>query len=158
MITRLRHWWFALSLLPFLFSSKHRALLREMRSFCELLPIKLKPSLIDGLRLIDPRRTRSGTKEFNEDVVRNFADLAALLDRRSTLGLCLRRSLTRYYFLRRVHIPVVIRFGAKFLNGKADREITGHAWLTLNDAPYYEEDENWRGFTVMMSYPTKEER
>jgi len=157
-ITRLRHWWLAISLSPFLFSSKHRALLREMRSFCESLPMKLKPSLIEGLRLIDPRRTQSDTKEFNEDTVRNFADLAALLDRRSPLGLCLRRSLTRYYFLRQADVPLVIRFGAKFVNGKADREITGHAWLTLNDSPYYEEDENWRGFTVMMSYPTNEER
>jgi hypothetical protein len=91
--------------------------------------------------------------QFSEDTIRNFADLAALLDRRSPLGLCLRRSLTRYHFLRQADVPVVIRFGAKFVNGIADREIAGHAWLTLNDSPYYEEDENWRGFTVMMSYP-----
>jgi len=152
-ITRLRHWRLAVSLLPLLFSSRHRALLAEMRSFCESLPITLKPSLIEGLRLIDPRSTRSGTKEFNEDTVRNFADLAALLDRHSPLGLCLRRSLTRYHFLRQADVPVVMRFGAKFVSGKPDREITGHAWLTLNDSPYYEADENWRGFTVMMSYP-----
>ena len=162
MPTRIRHWRLTISLLPFLFSSKHRALLREMRSFCQSLPMKLKPSLIEGLRLIDPR---SETKEsnlvllselrgqFSEEAIRNLADLAALLDRRSPLGLCLRRSLTRYYFLRRGGVPVVIRFGAKFVNGKADREIAGHAWLTLNDLPYYEEDENWRGFTVMISYP-----
>lgn len=158
MITRLRHWWLAISLSPLLFSAKHRALLAETRSFCESLPMKLKPSFIEGLRLIDPRRPRSDTKEFNEDTIRNFADLAVLLDRRSPLGLCLRRSLTRYHFLRCADIPVVIRFGAKFVGGKPDREITGHAWLTLNDSPYYEEDENWRGFTVMMSYPVKEER
>ncbi len=162
MLTRVRHWWLSISLLPFLFSAKHRTLLREMRSFCESLPMKLKPSLIDGLRLIDPR---SDTKENNlvylrelrgeidEDTIRNFADLAALLDRRSSLGLCLRRSLTRYHFLRQANVPVVIRFGAKFVDGKPDREIAGHAWLTLHDSPYYEADENWRGFTVMMSYP-----
>ena len=165
MITRVRHWWLAISLLPFLFSAKHRALLGEMRSFCKSLPQKLKPSLIEGLSLIDPRRTQSDTKknnlvllaelrgEINEDTIRHLADLAALLDRPSPLGLCLRRSLTRYHFLRQADVPVVIHFGAKFVNGKADRDIAGHAWLTLNDTPYYEEDENWRGFRVMMSYP-----
>ncbi|MEK9163137.1 MAG: hypothetical protein AAB261_07515, partial [Chloroflexota bacterium] len=61
--------------------------------------------------------------------------------------------LTRYHFLLQADVPVVIRFGAKFVGGKPDREITGHAWLMLNDSPYHEEDENWRGFTVMMSYP-----
>jgi hypothetical protein len=79
--------------------------------------------------------------------------LAALLDRRSPLGLCLRRSLTRYHFLRRIGVPVVLQFGAKFVAGKPDREVTGHAWLTLNGRPYYEANENWRGFAVMFSFP-----
>jgi len=51
-------------------------------------------------------------------------------------------------------VPVVLQFGAKFVAGKPDREVTGHAWLTLNDEPYYEADENWRGFVVMLSFPS----
>jgi len=76
-----------------------------------------------------------------------------LLDRRSPLGLCLRRSLVRYHYLRRAGLPVDLKFGAKFVAGKPDREVTGHAWLTLNDHPYVEADENWKGFVVMLSFP-----
>jgi hypothetical protein len=88
-----------------------------------------------------------------EDTIRQMADLAVLLDRRSSLGTCLRRSLTRYNFLRRDGVPVKVHFGARFVDGVPDREITGHAWLTLNDDPYHEDSANWRDFTVMISYP-----
>ena len=85
--------------------------------------------------------------------MREIVDIAALLNRRSPLGLCLRRSMTRYYFLRRAGLPVEVKFGARFKDGKPDRQVTGHAWLTLNGQPYYEADENWREFTVMLTYP-----
>lgn len=85
--------------------------------------------------------------------MREIVDIAALLNRRSPLGLCLRRSMTRYYFLRRAGLPVEVKFGARFKDGKSDRQVTGHAWLTLNGQPYYEADENWREFTVMLTYP-----
>ncbi len=88
-----------------------------------------------------------------EKVTRNLADLAVLLHRRSPLGLCLRRSLTRYYFLRRAGLPLHVHFGARIINGKPDREITGHAWLTLDGKPYHEPGKNWRGFTVMLTFP-----
>ncbi len=87
------------------------------------------------------------------DFIRDLSDLTALLDRRSSLGLCLRRSLVRFHYLRRAGLPVTLKFGAKFVAGKPDREITGHAWLTLDDAPYHEADENWKGFVVMLSFP-----
>lgn len=82
--------------------------------------------------------------------VREMADAVAALDVGSPLGICLRRSLVRYYFLRRTGLPVAIRFGARF---QETREIGGHAWLTLNDQPYEEESENYLGFVVMYSYP-----
>ena len=75
------------------------------------------------------------------------------LERRSPLGVCLRRSLTRYFFLRRADVPVVIQFGARFVGGKADRDVTGHAWLTCNGRSYHEAEENWRDFTVMFRWP-----
>jgi hypothetical protein len=91
-----------------------------------------------------------------EPTIRHLADLAALLERRSPLGLCLRRSLTRYHFLRRIGVPVVVCFGAKFVAGRPDRDIAGHAWLTLNGRVYHEDSENWQGFTVMLVHPKTE--
>ncbi|HKZ85801.1 MAG TPA: lasso peptide biosynthesis B2 protein [Anaerolineae bacterium] len=151
MKARLRHIGLALAALPgLMISARRRALFREMRAFARNLPAVLKSPLPAAMQQITPLSQPSGD---SEPVVRDLADLAALLDRRSPLGLCLRRSLTRYHFLRRAGVPVVVRYGAKFVDGKPDREITGHAWLTLDGHPYHEADENWRGFTVMITWP-----
>ena len=152
MVTRLRHVWLAIiTLSGLIFSPQRRALLREMQDFIRSLPTVLKAPLPAALQHITPA---AGSTSETERSVRNLADLTALLDRQSPLGLCLRRSLTRYHFLRRAGVPVVLQFGAKFVNGKPDREVTGHAWLTLDGQPYHESDENWRGFTVMIAWPT----
>jgi len=164
MISRLRHTWLAITALPGLaFSRSRRALFREMRAFTRNLPALLKAPLPEAMQRILPRggevhppaqRSGAGSAGFvGERAIRDLADLAALLDRRSPLGVCLRRSLTRYHFLRRAGVPVVVHFGAKFAGGQADRDISGHAWLTLDEQIYYEDVENWRGFTVMLSYP-----
>jgi hypothetical protein len=87
------------------------------------------------------------------DTVRLLADAAALFERRSPLGLCLRRSLLRYHFLRRAGLPLVLNFGARFKAGVADRQVSGHAWVTLDGEPYYEDGDNYQGFTVMLRYP-----
>jgi hypothetical protein len=84
--------------------------------------------------------------------IRDLADLAALLERRSPLGLCLRRSLVRYHYLRPQGLPLEVKFGAKLLGQPEKRGLTGHAWLTLNGNPYHEADANWQGFTVMYTY------
>ena len=164
MITRLRHAWLALVALPGLTVSRpRRALFREMRAFTRNLPALLKAPLPEAMQRIlptgveahlPPQRSGAGSAGIiSERTIRDLADLAALLDRRSPLGVCLRRSLTRYHFLRREGVPVVVHFGAKFVGGKADRDISGHAWLTLDGQVYHEADENWLGFTVMLSYP-----
>ena len=70
--------------------------------------------------------------------------------------MCLRRSLVRYHFLRRAGLPLVLNFGTRFKGGVADREITGHAWVTLDGKPYFEDGENYRGFTVMLKHPQSE--
>lgn len=154
MLTRLRHWGLALILLPgLLFSSRRRAVFREIQAFERALPAVLKRPLPEALSSITPQASHAKRLILDKSLLRNLSDLAALLDRHSPLGLCLRRSLARYHFLRRAGLPVVLHFGAKFVDGKPDRAITGHAWLTLNDAPYFEADEDWRGFTVMMRWP-----
>lgn len=152
MWTRFRHWWLALRLLPGLvFDVRRRALFYEIRAFERALPTALKNPLPDALRSLTPPALPHVVR--NDSLLRDLSDLVALLDRRSPLGLCLRRSLTRYHFLRRAGWPVVLHFGARFVEGRPDRNVTGHAWLTLNDTPYYEADENWQGFTVMLRWP-----
>lgn len=153
MITRLRHGWLAATTLPgLLLNPQRRALFHEMQTFCRNLPMALKGPLPEALQRLTPI-TNHPSPITNEPIIRRLADLAALLDRRSPLGLCLRRSLVRYHFLRREGLPVRLRFGAKFVGGKPDRDVTGHAWLTLDGQPYHEAGENWRGFAIMFSFP-----
>lgn len=152
MWTRLRHARLAAAVPGLLLSARRRALFGEMRRYCRSLPAALAAPLPAALHRLTPDRAAQADS-LSEGTVRRLADLAALLERRSPLGLCLRRSLTRYHFLRRAGIPVVLRFGAKFVGGRPDREIAGHAWLTLFGSPYHESDENWRGFTEMLIYP-----
>ena len=173
MAARLRHLWLAVRTFPILIvSAPRRALFREMQIFARALADALKAPLPQALAGLTPahRDAASGAsmgfvsgnfggRDFvgvdfvGVDFIRDLADLTALLDRRSPLGLCLRRSLVRYHFLRRAGLPVDLKFGAKFVAGQPDREVTGHAWLTLGDVPYYEADENWKGFVVMLSFP-----
>jgi hypothetical protein len=150
-MARLSNLWLGLRALPaLLFDPGQRQLLREMRDFCRRLPATLSAPLPQVLADLTPQ---SADLSFPADTVRVLADFAALLDRRSPLGVCLRRSLTRYHYLRRAGLPVAVQFGARFSSGKPDREIAGHAWLTLDGQPYFEYTENYRGFTVMYAYP-----
>jgi hypothetical protein len=52
--------------------------------------------------------------------------------------------------------PVTVHFGARIIKGKPDREMTGHAWLTLDKKPYFEAAENWRDFTIMVYFPQEQ--
>ena len=158
MVARLRHLFLALTMAPGVLRDRdQRALLAEMRAFCRALPQALDRPLHDSLtRLFADRAASPAVRD--PDTIRRLADLAAVLERRSPLGLCLRRSLVRAYFLRRAGVPVAVHFGAKFAPGRpgraaASRAVAGHAWLTLEGRPYYEAAEDWRGFTVLFSYP-----
>ncbi len=151
MLVRLRHLWLALTTLTvLLFDAQQRRLFADMRAFARCLPAALEAPLAQALASFIPPAT---DPRLPTSVLRRLADLTALLDRGSPLGLCLRRSLVRYHFLRRAGLPLVLNFGARFKGGVADREITGHAWLTLEGEPYFEEGENYRGFTAMLRYP-----
>lgn len=153
MIARLRHGLLTLAALPgLIFSPQRRTLFREMQMFCQNLPAALRSPLPEALGRLTPAMGSGCTRDI-ENTIRDLADVAALLNRRSPPGLCLRRSLVRYHFLRREGLPVTLQFGAKFVAGKPDREVTGHAWLALDGQPYHEADENWRGFAIMFSFP-----
>ena len=151
---RLRHWLLGLTALASLAGSPaRRQLWAEMRAYARGLPAALAGPL--------PRAVAAQTPAATDLVlapaeVRLLADAAALFERRSGLGLCLRRSLVRYHFLRRAGVPLVINFGARFKAGTADRQVTGHAWVTLDGQPYFEDGENYQGFTVMLQFPQKQ--
>lgn len=83
------------------------------------------------------------------DTIRRISDAVAYLDRSTTLGICLHRSLLRYHFLRRAGVPVVIQFGVR----RKSEGIGGHAWLTLNGAPYHEAAADYAPFVVVYHFP-----
>lgn len=151
--TRLAHFNLAAARLPALAGQRdQRLLLAEMRRLCRQLPAILQQPLPEAMARLTP--DVGGIRPLpDETTTRQLADLAALLERQSPLGLCLRRSLVRYHYLRQLGIPVVVRFGAKFVDGVQERDVTGHAWLEVNGRVYHEPEENWRGFTVMFTWP-----
>jgi hypothetical protein len=150
MLTRLRNLLLFLSTVVLLLHPARRRLWREMRAYLRRLPAALAAPLPAALAAQTPAAVDISEEH---DALRRLADSAALLDRRSPLGLCLRRSLVRYHYLRRAGLPLEIRFGARFTGGHADRDVTGHAWVELDGEPYYEDGENYSGFTVMLRYP-----
>jgi len=131
-----------------------RRLLDEMRQLCRQLPVLMKLPLPRAMVKLTPTAALQPLP--GEATTRHLADLAALLERRSPLGLCLRRSLLRYHYLRQLELPLVLRFGARLTAGVEQRDMTGHAWLTLEGQPYHESAANYREFTVMVSWPDPE--
>jgi hypothetical protein len=151
MLTRVRHWLTAIVALPgLLFDARQRRAFAEMRTLMARLPQALAAPLTWALVELTPK---SVDLRLSASSLLRLADLAALLDRQSPLGLCLRRSLVRYHFLRRAGVPLVLNFGARLIKGKPDREVTGHAWVTLHGEAYHEDGENYQGFSVMLQYP-----
>jgi hypothetical protein len=150
LLTRLRNLLTGLLALVSLGQPRRRALWLEMRAYVRALPAALASPLPAALAAQTPA---AADLSLPPDVVRRLADAAALFEWRSPLGVCLRRSLVRYHYLRRAGVPLVVNFGARFKDKTPDRDVTGHAWVTLDGRPYYEEGENYRGFTVMLSFP-----
>lgn len=119
------------------------------------LPTILKQPLPQAMAQLEAMEQERPYPLPPENQTRQLADLAALLDRQSPLGLCLRRSLLRYHYLHKLRIPVTILFGARFAPGETpeQKKIAGHAWLVKEERPYHEDDENWQGYTVMLRWP-----
>jgi len=156
LFTRLRHLWLGLRLLPGWLSNAHqRQLLAEMREVGCQLPEILKQPIPQAMAQLETMARQRPFPLPPENKTRQLADLAALLDRHSPLGLCLRRSLLRYCYLYELGVPVTVTFGAKFATGEAPgaKKIVGHAWLVLGERPYHEDDENWQGYTTMLRWP-----
>ena len=159
LLARLRHLWLGLRLLSgLLIHAQQRQLLTEMRHLGRELPLLLQKPLPQAMAELETMRRERPFPLPPEAKTRQLAALAALLDRRSPLGLCLRRSLLRYRYLHELGVPVTVLFGAKFAPGDAPdkKKVTGHAWLVWGERPYHEDDENWQGYTVMLHWPSKE--
>lgn len=87
------------------------------------------------------------------DRMRDLIDALARIDRRHPFGLCLRRSLLRYHFLRRAGLPLGVTFGVRIRQAQEPPGIAGHAWNTLGGRPWREREEDYRGFTVLYVWP-----
>lgn len=85
--------------------------------------------------------------------VRDLVDALARIDRNHPFGLCLRRSLLRYHFLRRAGLPLGVTFGVRIRQEHEPPGIAGHAWNTLDGRPWCERDEDYRGFAVLYVWP-----
>ena len=148
---RLRNWLLGLTALMSVAAwPPHRRLWAGLRAYVRDMPGALAGPLPAALAAQTPAAVDLALPPAT---VRRLADAAALFERRSPLGLCLRRSLLRYHFLRRAGLPLVLNFGARFKAGLADRQVSGHAWVTLDGRPYFEDGENYQGFAVMIRYP-----
>lgn len=159
LLTRLRHLRLGLRLLPGLLTDAHqRQLLAEMRQIGRQLPDILKQPIPQAMAQLEKMVVQRPFPLPSEQKTRQLVDLAALLDRHAPLGLCLRRSLLRYRYLYELNVPVTVIFGAKFATGESPdaKKIMGHAWLVLAERPYYEDDENWQGYTTMLRWPKRE--
>ena len=131
-------------------SASRRALLGRMIRFSRSLPGQFDQPLPQMMAGLTPPPIAT---DLPTATVRQLADAVAVWHLRSPLGICLRRSLLRYYFLREVELPVRIVFGARLKTEAEGGGLGGHAWLALHDQPYYENPADYEGFVVMYVYP-----
>ena len=137
-----------------LFITDQRKLLWRMLGFSHKLPQRFDRPLPQMMAELTPS-TRAQCP-VDPDEIRPLADAVAAWHLYSPLGICLRRSLLRYYFLREAGLPVTIIFGARLKREEEGGGIGGHAWLTLNGRPYFERPGNYEGFARMYVYPEPE--
>jgi hypothetical protein len=123
-----------------------RQLVREALMLGRRLPAQLDQPLPNALATLTPAPT---PQALDPQAIREIVDALTAFGAGRPLGICLRRSLLRYHFLRRAGLPVVVNFGARRL-GDA---LGGHAWLTLNGEPYHEPPENYQRYALMLSFP-----
>ena len=129
-----------------------RPLISEIDQLRDALPARYEAQALPEF-LAELAPTHSDLLNVNPDQLRDLIDAKARLDRRSPFGLCLRRSLWRYHFLRRAGVELGIVFGVRFRQAHEGEGVAGHAWNTLGGQPYHEREEDYRGFTVVYRWP-----
>lgn len=133
------------------FSGRRRNLVRQMVTFSRSLPARFDQPLPQMMAHLTPAAPLADA--LMPDTIRRLADAVAAWHLRSPLGICLRRSLLRYHFLRQAGLPVQIVFGARLKSGAEGGGVGGHAWLTLHGQPYHEDPADTRGFAELFVYP-----
>lgn len=126
--------------------SRQRHLVSEVVRLGRTLPDRLASPLPAAMSDLTPA---PGNNTLSHDIIRQIVDATTAFGIGRPLGICLRRSLLRYHFLRRAGLPVKVHFGARRLG----EGIGGHAWLTLHGEPYYENPDNYLRYIIMYSYP-----
>ncbi len=150
---RLRNYRLLLRWLPMLLTNREtRQLLREMMAFVRGIPQVMKQPLPAAMQEITPEQSAHAPRRLGEQALRDLADLAAVLERRSVPGICLKRSLVRYHYLSQIGVPLEIVFGARFVAGEKKNDVTGHAWLEQAGQVYWESAENVTPFTPIYRY------
>jgi hypothetical protein len=126
---------------------QRRHFVQEALVLARELPGRLDQPLPAALQALTPAVQ---PQFLDHDTMRQIVDALTAFGAGRPLGICLRRSLLRYYYLRRAGLPLVIHFGARRLGD----DIAGHAWLTLDGQPYHERPEHTQAHTLMWSYPS----
>jgi hypothetical protein len=150
----------ALATLPILaraqLSPQGRQMLAEIRQMQHSLPAHYHAQpLPDLLQSITPQQT--DWQESNPEQVRKLVDALAFWDRGSPFGICLRRSLLRYHFLRRAGVPLGLVLAMRARSGPDETPgLAGHAWNTLAGQPWHERPEDRLGFTEVYRWPPEE--
>jgi hypothetical protein len=126
-------------------------MLREMMAFVRRIPAYMKQPLPAAMIAMTPKRSAPRPR-LDEQALRELADLAAVLERDSVPGICLKRSLVRYHYLSQIGVPLEVVFGARFVEGAKKKDVTGHAWLEQAGKVYWESAENVTPFTPIYRY------
>ena len=146
-----RGWQHTLTLIRAAPNAETRRLLGRMIDFSRFLPRQFdQPLPLMMQQLTPPSQVLEAVEP---ETVRRLADAVAAWHVRSPLGICLRRSLLRYYFLHEADVPVQIVFGARLKGQAGGGGLGGHAWLKLDGLPYYENPKDYEGFVEMFVYP-----
>ena len=134
-------------------SRAKRRLFVKMRAFIRELPRKLQSPLPEAMRELLSAEELAQPIPHSAETIRRLVDLAILLNRQAEPGLCMRRSLTRFYFLRQAGVPVQVCFGARLVDEDHARRLSGHAWLMLDGKPYHEPGNCVHDYVVMYAFP-----
>lgn len=137
---------YSLVLLAAVLSPERRRLLSEVLALGSRLAQELDRPLLLALDDLTPVPE---SQVLDPEAIRQVVDAATAFGVGRPLGICLRRSLLRYHFLRRAGVPVVVHFGARRLGDG----MGGHAWLTLRGEPYHELREHYENYALMLSFP-----
>lgn len=141
---------YSMTLMRAMFRAEQRRFMHEALAFCRSLPHRLDQSLPAALLEMTPAPAPVAAQTLDSDTVRAIVDALTAFGAGRPLGICLRRSLARYHFLRRAGLPVTVVFGARRLGDG----IGGHAWLTLNGEPYHELPQHYQNYAVMFTFPS----